>query len=260
MKLSAIILAAPLALVLASGVALADAKDAKKDTPATDVKAVEPAKGEKASGETEAKTEAKTEAPAEEKMAYVLMETSKGNILLELNAEKAPISTKNFLDYVASGHYAGTIFHRVIGNFMIQGGGFAVNMKEKSTSAPIKNEWQNGLKNKRGTIAMARLGGKPDSATAQFFINVVDNDMLDTPRDGAGYAVFGKVVMGMDTVDAIKAVKTSVGDVPTETVEIKSAKKLTADEAKAMIDGAQKPGGDKKPADGASEKTDNSGK
>ncbi len=183
---------------------------------------------------------------AEEKIAfeYVVLETSKGNITLELNATKAPLSTANFLKYVEKGHYNGTVFHRVINNFMIQGGGFNRDMVQKATEAPIKNEWQNGLKNNRGTIAMARTSA-PDSATSQFYINVVDNAMLDRARDGAAYAVFGKVVAGMDVVDAIKEVQTGVNaktrmpDVPVETVEIKLAKRLTADEAKKVLEGGK---------------------
>jgi formylglycine-generating enzyme required for sulfatase activity/cyclophilin family peptidyl-prolyl cis-trans isomerase len=141
----------------------------------------------------------------------VCLQTSEGRIVLELNAEKAPISVENFLGYVKTKHYDGTVFHRVIDGFMIQGGGFAVTdgkLVEKSTGKGIKNEGQNGLKNDRGTIAMARTND-PDSATAQFFINVVDNAMLNYPSNG-GYAVFGKVIEGMDVVDKIKAVKTGV--------------------------------------------------
>ncbi|MBI2059603.1 MAG: peptidyl-prolyl cis-trans isomerase [Nitrospirae bacterium] len=159
----------------------------------------------------------------------VVLETSLGNIEVELDEVKAPISTKNFLSYVNSGHYNGTIFHRVIKDFMIQGGGFTKEMSQKPTEASIKNEAGNGLKNLRGTLAMARTG-VVDSATAQFFINVVDNGFLDhadeSPR-GFGYAVFGKVTSGMDAVDKIRAVKTGskngMGDVPVETVEIKKA-------------------------------------
>ncbi len=137
---------------------------------------------------------------------YVKLATTMGDIYIELDRFHAPISTQNFLDYVESEHYNGTIFHRVISGFMIQGGGFEKDMKQKTTRAGIKNEWRNGLTNKRGTIAMARLGNQPDSATSQFFINVVDNDALNMPRDGAAYAVFGKVIKGMDVVDRIKAV------------------------------------------------------
>jgi peptidyl-prolyl cis-trans isomerase B (cyclophilin B) len=156
----------------------------------------------------------------------VVIKTTLGDITVELDGEKAPISTKNFLEYVNEGHYSNTIFHRVIDGFMIQGGGFTPDMKQKSTHAPIAIESDNGLTNKRGTIAMARTGN-PNSATAQFFINVVDNKFLDytskTPT-GYGYAVFGKVTNGMDVVDNIRKVKTGskmpFENVPVEPVEI----------------------------------------
>ena len=160
---------------------------------------------------------------AEGKNPMVLISTSMGDIKVELNAEKAPESVKNFLGYVNDKFYDGTIFHRVIGNFMIQGGGMDKDMKQKATKAPIKNEAGNGLKNDTGTIAMARTG-VVDSATAQFFINVKDNDFLNHKDDSAagyGYAVFGKVVEGMDVVHKIEHVATS-RDVPNETVLIKS--------------------------------------
>jgi peptidyl-prolyl cis-trans isomerase A (cyclophilin A) len=137
----------------------------------------------------------------------VKLETTLGDIVLELDAAKAPITVQNFMKYVDSGYYAGTIFHRVIPTFMIQGGGYTAEMDEKKQGLlpPVRNEWRNGLKNKRGTIAMARLGGNPNSATSQFFINVVDNGRLDQPQqDGAAYCVFGKVVEGMDVVDKIR--------------------------------------------------------
>jgi cyclophilin family peptidyl-prolyl cis-trans isomerase len=133
----------------------------------------------------------------------VVIDTSLGKITIELNAEKAPITVKNFLQYVDDKHYDGTIFHRVIADFMIQGGGFDQDMKENKTREPIKNEADNGLSNARGTIAMARTPD-PDSATAQFFINTVDNKRLDKSDDSAGYAVFGKVTTGMDVVDKIR--------------------------------------------------------
>ncbi|MCL2830352.1 MAG: peptidylprolyl isomerase [Betaproteobacteria bacterium] len=140
----------------------------------------------------------------------VEIDTSLGKIVAELDSEKAPITVKNFISYVESGFYNGTIFHRVIPGFMIQGGGFTPNMAQKETHAPIANEAKNGLSNKRGTLAMARTDN-PDSATAQFFINLVDNAPLDynSPHArGAGYAVFGKVVSGMDVVDKIAQVQT----------------------------------------------------
>lgn len=151
--------------------------------------------------------------PAEnnDKLVYVKISTSMGDIVIELNETKAPITVKNFLDYADKGQYNGTIFHRVISDFMIQGGGHTPDGKEKPTGDPIRNESQNGLKNARGTIAMARKPD-PNSATAQFFINVKDNAALDGGRSttgNAGYAVFGRVVEGMDVVDKIKAVATN---------------------------------------------------
>jgi peptidyl-prolyl cis-trans isomerase B (cyclophilin B) len=159
----------------------------------------------------------------------IKLTTSLGVITLELDAEKAPKSAANFLAYVESGHYDNTVFHRVIDGFMIQGGGFAPGMKQKETLAPIENEAANGLKNDRGTIAMARTSD-PHSATAQFFINVADNDFLNHKApsgQGWGYCVFGRVVDGMDVVDKIKNVKTGNKgfhqDVPVEDVVIEKA-------------------------------------
>jgi len=158
----------------------------------------------------------------------VVMETSKGTIEIELDAAKASGTVANFVKYVKKGHFDGTIFHRVIPGFMIQGGGFTADMNQKSTDAPIKNEANNDLKNTRGTLAMARTS-KPDSASSQFFINLKDNTFLDFPgQDGWGYCVFGKVTKGIEIVDQIAAVPTgSKGghqNVPTEPVLIKSAK------------------------------------
>lgn len=160
----------------------------------------------------------------------VLMKTSMGNIVIELYPEKAPKTVENFLQYVDDGHYANTIFHRVIGTFMIQGGGFDKDMKQKATREPIAIESKNGLKNDRGTIAMARTSN-PNSATSQFFINTVDNDSLNYPKpDGNGYTVFGKVVEGMDTVEKIAKVKTTSrgghGDVPAEAVVIEGVSRV----------------------------------
>ncbi len=159
----------------------------------------------------------------------IKLTTNHGVITLELDAEKAPKTAANFLAYVEAGHYDGTIFHRVIDGFMIQGGGMGVGMKEKATNAPIENEAGNGLKNDRGTIAMARTND-PHSATAQFFINVKDNGFLNHTApsgQGWGYCVFGKVVEGMDVVDKIKGVKTGNKgfhqDVPVEDVIIEKA-------------------------------------
>jgi cyclophilin family peptidyl-prolyl cis-trans isomerase len=156
--------------------------------------------------------------------ARVVLETSEGRIVMELRADKAPKSAANFLQYVNDGFYDGTIFHRVIKGFMIQGGGFTADMVQKPTRPPIPIESNNGLKNVRGSVAMARTMD-PNSATAQFFINVVDNAFLNYPgQDGAGYTVFGSVVEGMDVVDKIRAVPTGPGDVPRTTVLIKSAR------------------------------------
>ncbi len=170
----------------------------------------------------------------------VRLETNVGNIVLELNPDKAPKTVENFLKYVDSGFYNGTIFHRVINDFMIQGGGFTDQYVSKPTQLPIMNEAENGLKNLRGTIAMARTFD-PHSATAQFFINVKDNDFLDhtdnTPR-GWGYCVFGKVVQGMDVVDTIKQVPTGAGgpfrsDAPTKLIIIKQLVRVDAATAPA---------------------------
>ena len=203
MKLSTIV--APL-LALCASACLAD------ETPA--VAAAEAAQPEKENTVTE-----------------VIIETSMGTMTAELYEDKAPETVKNFLSYVDEGFYDGTIFHRVIKGFMIQGGGFTPDMKQKSTKDPIKNEAANGLKNDRGTLAMARTM-VIDSATSQFFINHKDNDFLNyrAPNmQGFGYCVFGKVTQGLDVLDAIAVVKTSnrgpYGDVPVETVEIKSIRR-----------------------------------
>src|SRR5579884_3800287 len=171
-------------------------------------------------------------APASAKNPVVVMKTSAGTIKIELFEDKAPITVKNFLKYVDDKHYDGTVFHRVISDFMIQGGGFEPGMKEKRTRDPIKNESDNGLSNKRGTLAMARTN-QPDSASAQFFINVKDNDFLDRARarDKVGYCVFGKVIEGMDVVDMIRQVETGRrgvnGDVPVKDVVIESVRRAT---------------------------------
>jgi peptidyl-prolyl cis-trans isomerase A (cyclophilin A) len=164
------------------------------------------------------------------KNPVVLIQTNLGSIKLELFPREAPLSVRNFLDYAADGFYGGTIFHRVIPKFMIQGGGFTADMKQKKTKTPVKNEADNGLKNLRGTIAMARTM-VVDSATAQFFINVVDNGFLDhqdKTMKGYGYAVFGKVIEGMEVVDKIAAVRTGVRlrfpDTPLMPVVIESIK------------------------------------
>ena len=163
----------------------------------------------------------------------VVMETSKGEIVLELYPDKAPLTVKNFLDYVDAGFYNGTIFHRVIPGFMLQGGGFSQDMQKKPTLTPVKNEAYNGLKNDRGTIAMARTQD-PHSASSQFFINTVDNAFLNYKGQttaGWGYAVFGKVIKGMEVVDAISKVETGVQgrfrDVPKTPVVIIKVRKTT---------------------------------
>ena len=160
------------------------------------------------------------------------IETSKGTVRIELDEVKAPISSKNFLEYVDAGHYNGTVFHRVIPGFMIQGGGFEPGMKQKSTNATITNEANNGLKNNRYTLAMARTSA-PHSASSQFFINATDNNFLNFTAEtasGWGYAVFAKVVSGNDVVDAIEKVKTGSkgghGDVPLEDVTIVRASRV----------------------------------
>lgn len=204
------------ALLFGGGIAFAE-DAAKTEAP----------KAEAPKKETKSKTEKKETA----KVEHVEIDTSLGKIEVELDAVKAPESTKNFMKYVEAKHYDGTIFHRVIKDFMIQGGGMDEKMSEKKTNAPIKNEAGNGLQNTRGTIAMARTN-VVDSATSQFFINTVDNAFLnhrdETPR-GFGYAVFGKVTSGMDVVDKIRAVptgnKNGMDDVPTTPVVIKSIRK-----------------------------------
>ena len=164
----------------------------------------------------------------------VVLDTSEGSITIELLSKEAPLSVANFLDYVKAGFYAGTIFHRVIPNFMIQGGGFGADMAQKETRTPIKNEANNGLLNQRGTVAMARRAD-PDSATAQFFINLSENNFLDHQSEsmsGWGYAVFGRVTAGMEVVDKIAAAHTTtlgpMSDVPSTPILIKSARLVAA--------------------------------
>ncbi len=164
--------------------------------------------------------------PTEKANPIIIIETSEGTIKAELWPDKAPLTVKSFLKYTEEDYYAGTIFHRVIKNFMIQGGGFTEAMKQKKTQAPIKNEAKSDVGNDRGTLAMARTS-VVDSATSQFFINLVDNKFLDHKNEtaqGYGYCVFGKVTEGMDIVDKIGQTKTKPGDVPVETIVIKSIK------------------------------------
>lgn len=203
--------------------------------------AVLPAACNKASDEPATETPV-TDAPPsqteEQSVEYVLLDTSMGEILLELDREKAPLTVKSFLQYTKDGFYDGTIFHRVIPGFMVQGGGMTADMQPKRTSGNVRNESTNGLLNERGTVAMARTSD-PHSASSQFFINVVDNDGLnrDQAADGWGYAVFGKVIAGMNTVDQIVAVPTTrVGqhaDVPREPITLESATPLSKQEADA---------------------------
>jgi peptidyl-prolyl cis-trans isomerase A (cyclophilin A) len=193
-----------------------DKKDPAKDAPAPVSKPVDGAPvapGAKDPAPKPANTEKKTE--AKEQIVHVTMKTSMGDIVLELDGVKAPLSTENFLKYVDDKHYDGTVFHRVINGFMIQGGGFTPAGEQKKTRAPIKNEGGNGLKNEKYTIAMARTN-VPDSATSQFYINVANNAALDraNSRDQVGYAVFGRVVGGTETVEKIKAVTTTIKRTP----------------------------------------------
>ena len=209
-----------LAMALAGGTA-ASAQDGTETPPAAG-----------AAEETAAAPEAAPAAEQAKETDMVIIKTTLGDIKVKLAADKAPLTVANFLAYADAKHYDGTIFHRVIDGFMIQGGGFDRNMRQKPTNAPIKNEAANGLQNKRGTLAMARTA-IVDSATSQFFINVKDNGFLDfrAPNpQGFGYCVFGEVVEGMDVVDQIKGVRTGVkagmSDVPLETVEILSVARV----------------------------------
>ena len=169
----------------------------------------------------------------------VKMSTNKGDMILRLNPERAPITVKNFLSYVDKGYYNNLIFHRVIRGFMIQGGGFNADMVKQSTAAPIKNESTNGLGNRRGTISMARTNN-PDSATAQFFINLVNNDFLNASAGRPGYAVFGEVIEGLDVLDSIGSVQTGrrgpYGDVPLQAVTILKAERVTENKKETPSD------------------------
>lgn len=179
--------------------------DASAELPG-DAPAQAPARGQEVPAPAAEAASKPKEAPEPVRVSF---QTSMGTIVLELDEERAPVTTANFLGYVERGFYDGTIFHRIVPNFVIQGGGHLPDMTQKETAPPVVNEWRNGLRNVRGSISMARLGNQPDSATSQFFINLVDNQVLDQPRDGAAYAVFGKVVEGMEVVDAIAAVRTT---------------------------------------------------
>lgn len=188
--------------------------------------------------------------PAAAAPVFVLLDTSRGKIVLELDPAKAPISVANFMEYVKSGFYDGTVFHRVVPNFVVQGGGFDGQMVQKQTRPPIKNEWTNGLKNLKGTISMARLPN-PDSATSQFFLNLKDNAMLDG-ANGPGYAVFGKIVAGMNVLDAMGSTRTAMAqatdqsgvrrsfpDVPAEPITLTKASEIPAAEAAALAESSR---------------------
>ncbi len=204
------------------------------DSPQAEDKAPADAKKAKAQEPPVAEQKEKTPNPV------IKIVTNKGDIQIELDVEKAPISVANFLKYAKSDFYNGTIFHRVIKDFMIQGGGMTPDMREKKTNPPIKNESDNGLRNNRGTIAMARTNN-PDSATSQFYINHKDNAFLNGSKTKPGYAVFGKVVKGMEVVDAIAAVSIRQvgghGNVPVEPVTIKSITVIKAPECKGHKEG-----------------------
>lgn len=177
--------------------------------------------------------------PSEDEMVFVVIETSKGDIYAALNKTKAPITVENFVGYTNDGFYDGTIFHRVMKDFMVQGGGLTPEMDKKPTKTPIKLESSNGLKNNRGTLAMARTSA-PDSATSQFFINDKDNDFLNKSGANPGYAVFGQVVAGMEVVDVIAEVPTTVRvgrkDVPAEVVMIEEVRVIDEKDAQKAID------------------------
>jgi len=241
MKVTLARLAAAAAIFTVAAAALAQPTTGSKPAPV-----IKPAPAPAAQPKEAPKTEQPkpaAPAPAVDKVSYVELKTTMGNIVIEVDGEKAPISAANFLTYVNEGFYDNTAFHRVIKDFMVQGGGFTVSgtnpdvTEKKPTHASIKNEWQNGLKNHKYTVSMARTQ-VADSATSQFFINASDkNSFLDQPRDGAGYAVFGKVVAGTDVVDKIAAVKTGthgMRDVPDSPVLIEKARKLSDEEAKKL--------------------------
>lgn len=217
--------------------------------------AQEPAAPATAAPATAAPATATPEMPAAQEPAatgpvFVLIDTTKGNIVLELDPIKAPISVANFRRYVKEGFYNNTVFHRIVPNFVVQGGGFDEKFIQKKTNEPIKNEWTNGLKNNRGSISMARLPS-PDSATSQFFLNLKDNPALDG-GNGPGYAVFGKIVVGMDVLDAMGAIppgpaeatdqtgtKRIFPDVPSVKVMMKTASEIDADTAAKMMAAAK---------------------
>jgi peptidyl-prolyl cis-trans isomerase B (cyclophilin B) len=181
---------------------------------------------------------------------YAVMRTNKGDIVIELDRAKAPITVENFVGYIKDGFFDGTVFHRIVPGFVIQGGGFTVAGEQKKNKPPIANEWKNGLKNKRGTLSMARTNN-PKSATSQFFISLKDNDMLDQPvSGGAGYAVFGRVLAGMEVVDAIARARTTqrfgMSDWPIEDIVVSKAEMISKEEAERRV--ADKPAAPAAPA------------
>ncbi len=242
MKTTRFPFAAALALVSSVLLSCSGGSSDAPAQPAGSSTAPAPAKIEPAAAPSSARPGLETPADAQtQPLVYAMIETSMGDIVLELNRHKAPISVENFLSYVDRGFYDGTIFHRVMSTFMIQGGGFTQDMTKKGPGPPITNEWRNGLTNQRGTIAMARTKS-PDSATCEFFINVKVNPALDRPSPKTGnaaYAVFGRVVAGMDVVDAIKMVETGptgrYQNVPILPVTIEKVKMLTPEEAQPLI-------------------------
>jgi peptidyl-prolyl cis-trans isomerase A (cyclophilin A) len=194
--------------------------------------------------EANAATNPPAQPAVEPPLIYALLSTGKGDVLLELNRSLAPTTVDNFISYVKQRYYDGTVFHRVLPGFIIQGGGYADHDVMKRSGRPIPNEWTNGLKNIRGAIAMARVGGRPDSATSQFFINLKNNPNFDQANDGAAYAVFGRVVTGMDVVDALGRVPVEAGEggemsKPVEVIKIKTLQRISQEEAAKLIAGAQ---------------------
>ncbi len=217
--------------------------DAPTDAPAQDTPAVKPAKTPKAPKQNKGGKPAKAkEVAVVAEFEYAVFHTSQGDIIVELNRAKAPVTVENFTTYIKEGFYDGTVFHRVMPGFVIQGGGFTPKGDQKKTKSAITNEWQNGLKNKRGTLSMARTED-PNSATSQFFVSLKDNDSLDLPiSGGAGYAVYGKVIAGMEVVDAIAAtprgVKNGMKDWPTSDITVTKSEMLSKADAEKLAPGS----------------------
>lgn len=244
-------MAASLALVTGSAALAAPQDPAPAPAPApTPAAAPSPAPAVAPAPAPAAPKAAPADKPAAAGPVFVTIATSKGDILLELDPVKAPISVANFTSYVKKGFYDNTVFHRIVPGFVVQGGGFDAALVQKKTDAPIKNEWRNGLKNARGTISMARTAA-PDSATSQFFLNLKDNPALDG-ANGPGYAVFGRIVVGLDVLDAMGAAPTArkevtveggqkaiFSDVPAESITMVSAKEIDGAAAEAMMAAAK---------------------